>query len=426
MAGEKLSLEYTRRALLRAQLLDGRTELPEGKEGVARVIEKLGYVQIDTIAVIERAHHHTLWTRRPDYDPEMLHKLQAHDRRVFEYWGHAMSYLPMSDYRFCLPKMRNFENPMSRWAKERLERYGHLTEAVLERIREEGPLSSKDFELPPGKRSGSWWNWKPAKAALEILFWKGDLMIAERRNFTKIYDLTERVLPGDIDASYPSDDEIGHFLVRRALTAYGIAGGREIRAFMNPEAARDSHIQAAGKDVIAGSLNDLLETGEVVPVKIEGNEGNDFFALSGTLGAYVPGGSDPRPVFLLSPFDNLVIQRERTNRFFGFDYALECYTPVARRKYGYFSLPILWGDRLVGRLDPKSDKRKRTLLVRNLVFEPWFEEFDEFIPVLAGKLGSLATFNGCGEVKIEKTKPVAVKAPLKRFLKEMALEEKSR
>ena len=140
---------------------------------------------------------------------------------------------------------------------------------VLERIRKDGPLGAKDFEAPPGKRGGTWWDWKPAKLALEMLFWKGDLMITERRNFQKIYDLTERVLPNDIDTSIPSNDELGHFIVRRALSAYGVAREREIRSFMQPEAARDSDIQAASKDIISNSLNNLIETCEVIQIQIE-------------------------------------------------------------------------------------------------------------------------------------------------------------
>ena len=154
-----LSLEQARRLTLRAQLLDGRGRPPRGKEGVARTIEHLGYVQIDTISVVQRAHHHTLWNRRADYDPTMLHALQATDRRVFEYWGHAASYLPLSDYRFYLPKMQSFQTPSSRWERDRLEKHGHLMKPVLERIREEGPLSSKDFKAPPDTKRGTWWDW---------------------------------------------------------------------------------------------------------------------------------------------------------------------------------------------------------------------------------------------------------------------------
>lgn len=228
----RISSKQARRIVLNAQLLGSGIKLSKGKEGIAQTIEKLGYIQIDTIAVIERAHHHTLWCRRADYDPIMLHELQTKDRRVFEYWGHAMSYLPISDYRYFLPKMRNFENPKSKWAEISLAKCGHLMQPVLERIRKEGPLSSKDFKPPPGTKRGNWWDWKPAKIALEMLFWKGDLMVTERRNFQKVYDLTERVLPGNVDTSIPDKDETGQFLVRRSLSANGILQEKEIFNFL--------------------------------------------------------------------------------------------------------------------------------------------------------------------------------------------------
>ncbi|MBA7698532.1 hypothetical protein ES703_107210 [subsurface metagenome] len=191
----KISSALARRLPLHSQLLDGRTKLPKGKEGIAQAIEKLGYVQIDTIAVINRAHHHTLWTRRPDYSPAMLDELQAKDRRVFEYWGHAASYLPMKDYRYYIPRMRAFPWGDG-WIKRMHERHKDVMKDVLERITKEGPLGSADFKAPDGKKRGAWWDWKPAKTALELLMWRGDLMVTERRNFQRIYDLTERVLPG--------------------------------------------------------------------------------------------------------------------------------------------------------------------------------------------------------------------------------------
>jgi len=178
-----LSLSDARRLALRGQLLDGGCALPTGVEGVARTIERLGYVQIDTIAAVNRAHHHTLWVRCPDYDPEMLHALQSEDRRVFEYWAHAMAYLPMSDYRYYVPQMNRIREHGTPWMRDWKKKHGAVLDVVLGRIRAEGPLTSKDFEPPPGTKRGTWWDWKPAKRALELLFWQGDLMIAERRNF---------------------------------------------------------------------------------------------------------------------------------------------------------------------------------------------------------------------------------------------------
>ncbi len=390
-----MSKAAARALAIRAQLLDGQTDLPPGKRGVLRVIDQLGYVQIDTIAAVKRAHHHTLWTRHSDYEEDHLHDLQARDRLIFEYWGHAMSYLPMSDYRFCLPRMRNFLNPKHAWIGHRLEGCAHLLDPILERIRQEGPLGAKDFVASKDEKRGSWWDWKPAKFALEYLFWRGDLMVSERRNFQKVYELAERVLPSDTNLTMPSEEEVGRFLVRRALRSCGILRQKDMQAFMQPAGGRDSDWQAVDRSVINKAIAELSEAGEIRPVTLEGAEDVTWYALSECLENQPVLQNGIGRIFLLSPFDNLVIRRDWLNRLFGFDYTLECYLPAEKRQYGYFVFPILWGDTLVGRLDPKADRRTKTLVVRNLVFEPGFQVSDEFLAQLGETLTRFARFNGC-------------------------------
>jgi uncharacterized protein YcaQ len=187
MTIQPIPLKIARQLILHSQFMDDESHLPAGKEGAAQVIERLGYVQIDTISRVERAHHHTVWSRVPTYQPAMMAELQAKEQRIFEYWGHEASYLPMQDYRFYLPRMRSFKDPGNGWHRNLLEKYGNLTPQILERIRQEGPLSSKDFERPVGTKQEGWWDWKPAKTALELLFWQGKLMVAERRGFQRVY-----------------------------------------------------------------------------------------------------------------------------------------------------------------------------------------------------------------------------------------------
>ncbi|MGD9900512.1 MAG: winged helix-turn-helix domain-containing protein [Calditrichaceae bacterium] len=412
-----IPLENARKIILNAQLLDGSDALPKGKQGILSIINKLGYVQIDTIAIIKRAHHHTLWTRTANYNESMLHDLQTTDRAVFEYWGHAMSYLPMSDYRFFLPRMKNFENPSSKWAEYQFQKSGHLLEPVLERIRDEGPLSSKDFSHPSDKKGGTWWDWKPAKIALELLFWKGDLMITERKNFQKIYDLTERVLPSELNITMPDENELGQFLVKRALTAFGIANDKEIQKYLQPETSRDSDLQVANKEVLSTTINHLLEEKEITPVKIEGIDNSVFYVPTTALENSADLQSEPSRIHLLSPFDNLIIQRDRIKSIFGFDYTLECYLPEKKRKFGYFTLPVLFGERFVARLDPKADRKNKILLIQNLVFEPQFTKFDEFLPTFAKELVKFARFNDCETVQIKKISPAKIKTDLNRALK---------
>jgi uncharacterized protein YcaQ len=415
---EILTLQSARKLALRAQFPNTDSASSDGKTAVRQIIDQLGYVQIDTISVVNRSHHHTLWARYHDYEASMLHDLQAVDRAVFEYWGHAMSYLPMSDYRFALPRMKKLEDPKSYWFVYQSEKCGQLLEPVLERIRNEGPLSSKDFAAPKNK-AGNWWDWKPAKCALEMLFWKGDLMITERKNFQKIYDLKERVLPAGIDTSCPSVEESGRFLVRRALRAMGVANEGEIQRYLQPEAGRDSDLQLAGKTVIQKTISELVDADEIVPVRLDGDSAAPDYVLKKNLERLdeeIP--SNPE-VHFLSPFDNLVIQRDRLKRIFDFDYALECYVPKPKRKHGYFVFPILWSGRFVGRLDPKADRKNKILQINNLILESDFEAVEPFLPKLAEQLLKMADFNGCKSVCILQTAPSKIRKPLESRIKKL-------
>jgi uncharacterized protein YcaQ len=403
-----LSIKEARRLALRRQLLSGESSQLHGKDGVAQVVDQLGYVQIDSIAVLRRAHHHVLWNRCRDYSTDILHELCSVERGIFEYWGHAASFLPMSDYRYYLPRMRSYQQPKSKWQRNRLEQYGHLMGPVLERIRAEGPLGSKDFEPPPGVERGTWWDWKPAKIALEMLFDRGELMITERRNFQRIYDLTERVLPSSVDTRYPESDELGRFLVRRALSAHGVAQAKEI----------SGHIRGTDRRAIEISLQDLVDAGEVVKVTIADDSSAQYYALADELNDLGQQQETGRRLLLLSPFDNLVIQRERLLRLFGFDYTLECYVPASKRRYGYFVLPVFWGDSAIGRLDAKADRKSQTLIVHTIHFEPDYGGSDETMAALAKALARFMRFNECSRVSLGTVTPTAFALPLQRFLDE--------
>ena len=396
-------MEDARRLAIRRQLLDGREELPAGKEGVAQAIERIGYVQIDTISVVKRAHHQTLKARRPDYDPAMLHQLQAIDRRVFEYWGHAASYLPVADYRYYLPRMRRA--PTTKRGRLWMEKNDDVVERVFRRIQREGPLSSKDFKHPSHERSGAWWDWKPSKMALDMLLTQGKLMVSERRNFQRVYDLTERVLPDGVNTRLPKDEDVRRFLVRRALDAYGIATEREIR----------EHIHGMSLGETREVLAALLAEGEIIRGAVEGIDDLVVYVRRADVEA-LQQASVPSRCCLLCPFDNLIIQRDRVKWLFDFEYTLECYLPKNKRVWGYFVFPILFGDRLVGRLDPKADRKAETLFVRSLAFEPGFERIDELLPALSEELARLARFDGCTSVEFDKMSPTGHKRDLKRLV----------
>jgi len=329
--------------------------------------------------------------------PQMLHELQAQDRRVFEYWARAASYIPTSDYRYYLPKMRAFAaKPQTRqW----LEENAQLAKNVIDHIRREGPLGSADFSDTRGKR-GSWWDWKPAKKALETFFSMGELMVTERRNVQRIYDLKERVLPAGTDTTEPDEDELASFVIRRALNGFGFVSTKTIR---NTKAI---------SEVIKG----MVDSGEVTPVEIEGLDGEAYYALIKHLGEVEKQLCTQMRLHILSPFDNLVINRGRLKELFDFEYKLECYFPAAKRRYGYFCLPILWGEQFVGRLDPKADRKHKIFIIRNMIFEPDFKDYDDLLPALAEKLHAFAAFNECEQIVVEETVPEKCKAALTREL----------
>jgi uncharacterized protein len=398
--------KQARTIVAHAQLLGSEKIQAKGKELVARTIEKLGYVQIDTISVVERAHHHTLWSRCRGYAPEMLHELMADDRRIFEYWAHAASYIPMTDYRYYLPLMIRYRTAKIAWAQDLLAKHGHLMSEILDRIRKEGPLSSKDFKPPPGMKRGTWWDWKPAKMVLELLFWQGELMITCRRNFQRVYDLTERVLPQGTDTRIPDTSELAGFFVLRALNALGIASQKDIH----------DHIPVVGAANIESSIQDQIRTGDVCEIRIDKDDKEKYYILKNNLESGLMDKHVPDQVHILSPFDNLLILRKRVKRIFHFDYAIECYTPASKRQFGYFVLPVMHGNRLVGRLDSKADRKTKTLIINRLGLEPGFKPGIRFVHQLALKIKEFCTFNGCLDVRILDAMPGILKADLEKRL----------
>jgi uncharacterized protein YcaQ len=392
-----LSKKEARRLFLSRQGLLRTDQFGRGKNAVRRAIDQLTWLQIDTISVVERAHHHILRTRVSNYEPLMLHRLQADEIQFFEYWSHAAAYLPMSDYRFCLPLMHG--SALKRVPDKK------LAPEILRRIRDEGPLQSRDFESPPGTKTTGWWDWKPAKRVLEQLFLSGELMVTHRDSFQKIYDLRERVLPDHVDTSMPTDIEWCEFIVDRMVGAMSLATEYDIGY------ARTARRQIANrnvKDTLKVALQNLLESGHIVKINVEGTP---YYTHQGSL-TDLPLRLGKRQVRILSPFDNLIINRRRALELFGFDYQLECYVPAAKRKYGYFSLPILYGDKLIGRMDAKAERKTANLEVRNLVLEDKIKLDDGMLIALQDGLSRFAQDNKCDSISVNRTHPEKLKAVL--------------
>ncbi|MBT3981151.1 MAG: winged helix-turn-helix domain-containing protein [Bacteriovoracaceae bacterium] len=364
----KLSLSQARSLLLQGQALGSVSSSP------IDVLKQLGYVQIDTISVVERAHHHVFWSRFPKYKPSDLEQLVS-SRQAFEYWAHAAAYLPMEDYRYTLHMKKRFAKRESSW----WPRDPKLMKAVLSRIKNEGALQSKDFSAPSDTKNG-WWQWKPAKKALERLFMEGKLEVTHRQGFHKVYDLAQRVIPDSVDKTMPTDSEFAQYLIRRTLRHHNFATPSEMAYLQR------GHI----KNLVKTEVNHLVENGELVRLAVEGID-QDYFASPQTL-HHKPVRN--RQVHILSPFDNLVIQRKKLLDFFDFDYQIECYVPAAKRKYGYFCLPILVGQNFVARIDCKADRKVGKLLVNTLSWESQ-EYKTKYKDRVMNKLKAFAKFNNC-------------------------------
>ena len=327
----------------------------------------------------------------------MLHNLLSNRRHVFEYWFHAAAYLPITDYRYYLPIMKGFCQNHS--VDQKIRKH------IIQRIGSEGPLQSRDFESPEGHKSSGWWDWKPSKRAMEFMFFSGELMVRERSGFQKVYDLTENVLPPHIDQSWPTEQERGHYYVRRMLTASGLAQQKDI-GYARAAVRRLSNHHIHGS--IDTSLQELIESGEVTQAAYRGS---DYFCLTAVL-SEIPKKIGRRRVRFLSPFDNLVINRKRVLGLFGFDYQVECYVTEAKRKYGYFALPVLFGDEIIGRMDCKAVRKENLLRINNIWLEPGTTLDDQLISALAVGLQDYQRDLQCEHLDIVETDQKNLKAQL--------------
>ncbi|MCB0407974.1 MAG: YcaQ family DNA glycosylase [Bdellovibrionales bacterium] len=365
---ENISIQEAQRLALASQKLIGPAlELQ-------KIIEHLGYIQIDTISVIERAHHHVLWARNQKYKPSDLDHL-VKNRKVFEYWSHAASYLPMKEYRYTLPMKHAFQKKQSSW----FPRDPKLMAAILKRIKSEGPLRSKDFENTKKGQSG-WWDWKPSKKALERLFLEGKLEITQRRGFQKVYDLPENVIPNSVDTSMPTEEEYLRFLIQRTLRHHGLATISEIGYLGKKEI----------KSKLEKIAREMLYEGTLQEIRVE-NSSKPYLSFSNALENLPKVNSK---IHILSPFDNLVIQRQKLNDLFDFDYQIECYVPASKRKFGYFCLPIFKGRHPIARVDCKADRQNQKLIIHSISYEK-NDDRDDIKKEIASKLKSFAKFNGC-------------------------------
>ncbi len=389
-----LSKSDARKVILHAAGLAKPGQFGKGKEAVYKLIEHLGFIQIDTNYVVERAHHHAIAARVPNYKMEWVDQLQA-DGKIFEFWTYATGYIPMKDFRFSLPVKASF-----------LERRKPLTNAEanlmrqeLDRIGREGPLMARDFENDRVTKSTGWWDWRPSKLALERLHLEGKLVTMRKENFQKVYDLPENILPRDVDTTFPSDEEYSRHVIRRSMKALGIAYLKEI--VFSTRFVKNS---------VKTEINKMIDSGEVVEVKIDGLKTSPLFMLADYAKKKITLSGD---AFILSPFDILNVYRHRLRDFFDFDYQVECFVPKPKRKYGYFSLPVLVGDTFVARMDSKADRKHQVLIIHNLHFEP-IKLSKQMVDKVYNAIKAFAKLNQCNKIALEKSND---KTLLKQFKK---------
>ena len=413
-------LSAVRTLALHAQSLTAPTnDSAPGADRLYSTIDQMGCVQLDTLMRVERSHYIALWSRLGSYDRAELDAmaygqppdLRGLGRRMFEYWMHAACLIPLAEYRYLLPRMRWYRDGNG-WRTDWTEQPENaaLMKAVLKRIEKEGPLRTLDFEHAE-KRAGSWWNWKPAKQALEHLFNQGRLMIADRVNFHRVYDLAERVLPVWVDKREPTHEESQRYWLERSLKALGICepGGAAgmVQGFRRPEAR--ALIQQFIAEGVAVEVEATLADGQAHPLVLH----RDHLPV---LQQAADGALTAQRTTFLSPFDNLWWVYGRDMAFWNFRQALEAYKPKGTWTYGYFTLPILHRDRFVGRFDPKMERQTGIMRINAIYLEPKVKADEELVAGVAAAMRDFMKFHNATELVIEKSTPATLR---RKLLKEI-------
>ncbi len=380
-------IESLRRLALSHQGLISPASFGTGLSGTRHAIEHLGYIQIDTISVVERAHHHILWSRVPDYQQSHLNQL-VKQQHIFEYWFHAASYLPMQDYRYALPHMTSIRNGEHRYFNRGDQAFMN---EILARAKAEGSIRLRNIEQGNKQNSGGWWNSSLARRSIEQLFMQGDLMISERNGMEKVYQLTEYCIPSHLDLSVPTLEEYARYLFNTTLRAHGVFAWKQLLHLKVGQKIREAMRDIVNEQLDAGVITTLAQLGS------SDKESQNLYIQTDAL-EQIP--NIELKVKILSPFDNLVIHRDRLNTLFKFDYRLECYVTPPKRVFGYFCLPILYGDQIIGRIDCKAHRAKNQFEVISLHLEQQhlnhtIADPAHFFNALNTEIHHFAQFNQC-------------------------------
>jgi len=386
-----ISNTLARRIFMERQGLLAPPTPKQSKADLLALIEKLGFVQVDSIATVERAHHMILHTRNQTYRREHLAELIESDRALFENWTHDASIIPVTFY----PQwQRRFERDgaslRARWQKWRREGFEEMLEGVVAHIEREGPVLSRSFGSDEKKSNGGWWDWHPSKTALEYLWRTGRLAVTRREAFQKVYDLTERVIPMIHREGAVSDKELVDWKCRNALERLGFATPGELAAFWGGMPAAEAQTWCRSRK------------GRTFPrVMIEAADGSkpkEALACPSILALTQDALTPPARLRVVSPFDPVIRDRKRLKRLFNYHYRIEVFVPEPKREYGYYVFPLLEGDRFIGRIDMKRNLKTRILNVTGLWWEPGIKPSRQRQAKLDAELRRLARFSGCDQV----------------------------
>ncbi|HEV3309596.1 MAG TPA: crosslink repair DNA glycosylase YcaQ family protein [Chloroflexota bacterium] len=398
----RLTTTEARRVLLAAQGLSTRPRRRATKPDVLSAIRTMGALQIDTINVVARSPYLVLWSRIGDYKSEWLNDHLA-TGALFEYWSHAACFLPIADHRLYRPFAEGEHPRWNDWASGNAGVIAHVREFA----HQQKEVRSSDFKRTDGGKGG-WWGWKPEKIALEYLFLRGELMVARRdRGFQRVYAPRECVLPDATREPALSRDDAIRELAARSIQSLGVTRPEWIADYFR--------LRKRGMETV---LKGLINDGEVLPVEVDGWNGPGYAHRDslGLVEAAAEGGLKGRVTTFLSPFDPIVWDRRRATGLFGFDYRIEVYTPREKRRFGYFTMPILHRDALVGRIDAKAHRSEELFEIRALHLEEGVRMTDHLLDGLVGAVRSCAAWHKTPEIKIEYSDPRDLAATLSGLL----------
>jgi len=405
---EQLDIPLIRAAFTIRQGLDDK---PPWKT-VPEAVHQIAAVQIDTISVVARSHHLSLRNRVQQYRPDQVWTA-LREGKVFEHFAHACCVVPIEEYPYYRHRMHRFPTHGNTWEKNLYAKHKDLMDDVEDRIRNEGPLSSKDFDDPSKKKRGGFWDWKPAKVALDLLWQTGRLAIADRIGFQRVYDLPERVIPSQYLDRHVDPDEVWRHFLERNLDCLVVSTVTDLSNYISfGNFALD--IKGNRKKTLEEKLQSFIQDDLVTQVEIPKTK-TPYYVLTRNL-PFIHKVQDRRStsdrVWFLNPFDNVLWNRARVQRLFDVEVKLEAYTPPAQRQFGYYVTPILWQHKIIGRLDPKADHTSNTLIIQNIELTLPRKQQPEVIPHIKQELERFKQFHTLEKIQMDKAIPRKLKTQI--------------